>query len=189
MRIQRGIDQGRLLLSPALRVGVEIRSNSTAPALDCQAQVHRHHHVTKAPELHIAALNICWLCAGPYSEVEKVGCRGFNAGSDSRHGSATPGVAHAVSCRESMMASQTGEVTQLHLQRQGLLAVSANFELYGDMFQRMMTVEARYAPRQEVYGIDESFLDFDGVSGDLLPIGRDMLAAIWREVGLPSSLS
>ena len=73
-----------------------------------------------------------------------------------------------------------------HLQRQGLLAVSANFELYGDMSQRMMAVEARYAPRQKVYSIDESFLDFEGVSGDLLAIGRDMRAAIWREVGLPS---
>ena len=39
-----------------------------------------------------------------------------------------------------------------HLERSaGLIAVSANHELYGDMSARMMAVEARYAPRQEVY--------------------------------------
>ena len=55
-----------------------------------------------------------------------------------------------------------------HLERSaGLLAMSANFELYGDMSSRMMAVVARFAPRQEVYSIDESFLDFDGVRGDL----------------------
>ncbi|WP_046115534.1 Y-family DNA polymerase [Aquincola tertiaricarbonis] len=74
-----------------------------------------------------------------------------------------------------------------HLEKtQGLIAVSANFELYGDMSSRMMAIEARYAPRQEIYSIDESFLDFDGVRGDLVALCRDMRAAIWREVGLPT---
>src|SRR5471032_2415434 len=55
-----------------------------------------------------------------------------------------------------------------HLERSaGLIAVSANHELYGDMSTRMMAVEARYAPRQEVYSVDESFLDFTGVRDDL----------------------
>jgi len=41
-----------------------------------------------------------------------------------------------------------------HLEKTaGLIAVSANFELYGDMSSRMMAIEARYAPRQEVYSI------------------------------------
>src|SRR5664279_4260730 len=39
-----------------------------------------------------------------------------------------------------------------HLEREaGLIALSANFELYGDMSSRMMTLVAQYAPRQEVY--------------------------------------
>ena len=76
-----------------------------------------------------------------------------------------------------------------HLERSaGLIAVSANFELYGDMSSRMMSVEARYAPRQEVYSIDESFLDFSGVRGDLGSIGRDLRAAVLRETGLPTSV-
>jgi DNA polymerase V len=60
-----------------------------------------------------------------------------------------------------------------HLERDaGLLALSANFELYGDMSSRMMTLVAQYAPRQEVYSIDECFLDFAGVPGDLVATGR-----------------
>ena len=65
-----------------------------------------------------------------------------------------------------------------HLERQaGLIALSANFELYGDMSSRMMTLAAEYAPRQEIYSIDECFLDFDGVRGDLVAIGRDAARA------------
>lgn len=76
-----------------------------------------------------------------------------------------------------------------HLEKTaGLIALSANFELYGDMSSRMMAVEARYAPRQEVYSIDESFLDFTGVRGDLVAIGRDLRAAVLRETGLPTSV-
>lgn len=36
----------------------------------------------------------------------------------------------------------------------GLIAVSANHELYSDMSSRMMAVEARYAPRQEIYSVE-----------------------------------
>ncbi len=70
----------------------------------------------------------------------------------------------------------------------GLLAVSANHELYSDMSARMMAVEARYAPRQEVYSVDESFLDFEGMRDDLTATGRAMRAAILRETGLPTSV-
>ena len=52
----------------------------------------------------------------------------------------------------------------------------------------MMAVEARYAPRQEVYSVDESFLDFTGVRDDLAATGRVMRAAILKETGLPTSV-
>ena len=56
-----------------------------------------------------------------------------------------------------------------HLERSaGLIALSANFELYGDMSNRMMSLAAEFAPRQEIYSIDECFLDHDGVRDDLL---------------------
>jgi DNA polymerase V len=76
-----------------------------------------------------------------------------------------------------------------HLERQaGLIGLSANFELYGDMSSRMMSLVAQYAPRQEVYSIDESFLDFEGLTGDLTTIGRDMRAKVLQWTGLPTSV-
>ena len=76
-----------------------------------------------------------------------------------------------------------------HLERSaGLIALSANFELYGDMSSRMMVLAARYAPRQEIYSIDECFLDFEGVPGDLAAIGRELRRQVLRWVGLPTSV-
>ena len=76
-----------------------------------------------------------------------------------------------------------------HLEREaGLIALSANFELYGDMSSRMMTLVGQYAPRQEIYSIDECFLDFEGVSTDLVGIGRTMRAQVLQWTGLPTSV-
>ena len=69
-----------------------------------------------------------------------------------------------------------------------LIALSANFELYGDMSSRMMVLAARYAPRQEIYSIDECFLDFEGLRGDLSAIGRELRRQVLRWVGLPTSV-
>ena len=76
-----------------------------------------------------------------------------------------------------------------HLERQaGLIALSANFELYGDMSSRMMSIAAEYAPRQEIYSIDECFLDFDGVPGDRAAIGRELRGKVLAWTGLPTSV-
>jgi DNA polymerase V len=76
-----------------------------------------------------------------------------------------------------------------HLEREaGLIALSANFELYGDMSSRMMTLVGQYAPRQEAYSIDECFLDFEGVPADLVAIGREMRAQVLQWTGLPTSV-
>ena len=45
------------------------------------------------------------------------------------------------------------------LDEAGLVAVSANFELYGDMSERLMSLAAGLGHRQEVYSIDECFVD------------------------------
>ncbi len=76
-----------------------------------------------------------------------------------------------------------------HLERTaGLMALSANFELYGDMSSRMMSLAAQYAPRQEIYSIDECFLDFDGVLGDLTALGFELRRDVQRCTGLPTSV-
>jgi len=51
---------------------------------------------------------------------------------------------------------------------EGLLALSANFALFGDLSDRMMSLAAGLGPRQEIYSIDESFIDLTGVRGDLV---------------------
>ena len=76
-----------------------------------------------------------------------------------------------------------------HLERSaGLVALSANFELYGDMSSRMMALAAQFAPRQEIYSIDECFLDFDGVPGDLAARGRALRQQVLQWTGLPTSV-
>jgi DNA polymerase V len=76
-----------------------------------------------------------------------------------------------------------------HLVRSaGLIALSANFELYNDLSARMMAIAARYAPEQMIYSIDECFLDLEGVVGDRTSMGRALRSAVMRETGLPTSV-
>jgi len=74
-----------------------------------------------------------------------------------------------------------------HLQENtGLVALSANFELYGEISDRMMSVVAALGHRQEIYSIDESFIDLSGVSGDLTKRARDIRARVNQWVGIPT---
>lgn len=73
-----------------------------------------------------------------------------------------------------------------HLEEKGLMALSSNFALYGDMSERMMEIIGRYSPRQEVYSIDESFLDLSGITEDLTAYGQKIRAAVLRETGIPT---
>lgn len=68
----------------------------------------------------------------------------------------------------------------------GLIGLSSNFCLYGELSDRMMSIAASYAPAHEPYSIDESFLDFSGVRGDLVPICRSMRERILQWVGIPT---
>jgi len=67
----------------------------------------------------------------------------------------------------------------------GLVALSANFTLYGDMSDRMMSLAAGMGPGQEIYSIDESFIDVTGVRGDLRERGRAVRARILQWIGIP----
>lgn len=49
------------------------------------------------------------------------------------------------------------------VEAQGLIALSANFGLYGDMSDRMMSLAAGMGPEQEIYSIDECFIGLHGV--------------------------
>lgn len=73
-----------------------------------------------------------------------------------------------------------------HLEEQkGLVALSANFALYGEMSDRMMSIAAGLGPVQEIYTIDESFVGLDGVRGDLTKRSRAVRDRINRWIGIP----
>ncbi|WP_324701250.1 translesion error-prone DNA polymerase V subunit UmuC (plasmid) [Pantoea agglomerans] len=68
----------------------------------------------------------------------------------------------------------------------GVHVFSSNYELYGDMSARMMALLGEMAAGQEVYSIDESFLDVTGI-GNLIPLetfGHQMRERIRQETGL-----
>ncbi|WP_186261385.1 Y-family DNA polymerase [Burkholderia gladioli] len=74
-----------------------------------------------------------------------------------------------------------------HLVREaGLVALSSNYPLYADMSQRMMDILAQYAPRQEIYSIDESFLDFTDLGEPGVNISVRMREQVDRWIGLPT---
>ena len=50
--------------------------------------------------------------------------------------------------------------------RHGIIAFSSNYTLYADLSNRVMSLLSRFSPNQEVYSIDESFLDLTGIPGD-----------------------
>ena len=70
----------------------------------------------------------------------------------------------------------------------GLVALSANFALYGDMSDRMMSLAAGLGPAQEIYSIDESFIDLSGVKGDLVERSHKIRARILQWVGIPCGI-
>jgi DNA polymerase V len=70
----------------------------------------------------------------------------------------------------------------------GVIALSANFTLYGDMSDRMMSIAAGLGPSQEVYSIDESFIDLTGVRGDVTARARVMRERILEWIGIPTGI-
>ncbi len=67
----------------------------------------------------------------------------------------------------------------------GIVVLSSNYTLYADLSQRFMGVLSQFTPLQEVYSIDESFLDLTATPGDPLVIGRAIREQVRRWVGLP----
>jgi DNA polymerase V len=70
----------------------------------------------------------------------------------------------------------------------GLVALSANFALYGDMSDRMMSLAAGLGHNQEVYSIDESFVDLSGIRGDLVRRARTIRKRIHQWIGIPTCI-
>ncbi len=71
----------------------------------------------------------------------------------------------------------------------GIVQFSANFELYGDLSERITSLLSRLTPRIEVYSVDESFLDLSQLTiADYTAWGREVRARLLQEVGVPVSM-
>ena len=68
----------------------------------------------------------------------------------------------------------------------GVHIFSSNYALYGDMSARMMSILSEMAPGQEIYSIDESFLDVSGITAymPLETFGQQMRDRVKKEIGL-----
>lgn len=66
---------------------------------------------------------------------------------------------------------------------------SANFPLYGDMSQRVMTILEEYSPDIEIYSIDEAFLKLKGFEHfNLQEYGETMQKKVTKWTGIPISV-
>ena len=62
------------------------------------------------------------------------------------------------------------------IREHGIVTFSSNYELYGDMSNRMHSIWASFVPNLEIYSIDEAFLDFTGMEGfDFEKLGREII--------------
>lgn len=72
---------------------------------------------------------------------------------------------------------------------QGIKVFSSNYELYGDMSERVMTALSSYVEETEIYSIDECFLDFSGFTNyDLKAYGERIVYEVSKGTGIPLSL-
>lgn len=89
-------------------------------------------------------------------------------------------------------AKPTSMMFQPYFKLQGFLkrfnaaVFSSNYELYGDMSARMHRLLGSFAARQEIYSIDESFLDLSGMQKwNLTEYGHTIRRTIKQGLGLP----
>lgn len=66
----------------------------------------------------------------------------------------------------------------------GIVTLSSNYALYGDLSARIMSILSGFSPHQEIYSIDECFLDFSGIS-DRLNRAREIKETIKQCAGVP----
>jgi DNA polymerase V len=70
--------------------------------------------------------------------------------------------------------------------KHGIIALSSNYALYADMSNRVMSLLSSFSPDQEVYSIDECFLDLTGLEHlGLADYGQGFREIIQRHIGLP----
>jgi len=68
----------------------------------------------------------------------------------------------------------------------GIIALSSNYTLYGDMSARVMSILSNFSPQQEIYSIDECFLDLSGFAHlSLVDYGQCIRETVKQNTGIP----
>tara|TARA_B110000967_G_scaffold136753_1_gene139611 strand:- start:565 stop:1821 length:1257 start_codon:yes stop_codon:yes gene_type:complete len=70
------------------------------------------------------------------------------------------------------------------IESSNITVLSSNYALYGDLSNRAMALLRPYSNQQEVYSIDECFLDLSGTQG-LFTIGQNIQKQLWQYLGMP----
>lgn len=65
-----------------------------------------------------------------------------------------------------------------------VVAFSGNMSLYEDMSMRVKHLLSEFSDKQEVYSIDESFLDLTGIN-DVRALSYDIVSRVLKEIGIP----
>lgn len=72
------------------------------------------------------------------------------------------------------------------IRKRGVVCLSSNYTLYGDMSRRVASVYEQFSPEVETYSIDESFLRFPGVpAARLAGIAEEIRRRVRQWTGLP----
>jgi len=75
------------------------------------------------------------------------------------------------------------------LDKFGVVALSSNYTLYGDISARIMRMLHHFCPDMEVYSIDEAFLNFDSFHhANLVNYAKEIRASILNGIGMPVSI-
>ena len=76
------------------------------------------------------------------------------------------------------------------LENNGVAVFSSNYNLYGDMSRRVMSMLSSFFPKINVYSIDEAFIDLSEIKDveSIAELSRKAVKLINRGVGIPVSL-
>ena len=75
------------------------------------------------------------------------------------------------------------------IEKHGVVALSSNYALYGDMSRRVMNILLRFSPEMEVYSIDEAFLNLSGLNwSQRRALARELKDSVYRWTGIPVSI-
>lgn len=75
------------------------------------------------------------------------------------------------------------------IEKHGVVALSSNYALYGDMSRRVMNILLRFSPEMEVYSIDEAFLNVSGLNwSKRRSLARELMDTVYRWTGIPVSI-